>query len=198
MDHLANFTPLWEALGVKDGREYCRNRMRNANIRKQMRINEVEQRAARRAFIFRAAVVSPTWDEDDAARERRIDQLGHLALPYALAHMESRIQRAARVATGPDDPRFMTTSARATRRYERIRGVYERYERDERMGMLAIAGQLLDELEHDEDSPCDDEFEALEHLETYADIVRVQELEDVENGAEFDIASAGEMSDDGA
>ena len=188
MHRLADFAPLWEALGVKDGREYCRNRTRRAIIRRQTRINEAVQRAARYSFLFRSAVVDIDWVAVRDSTEKRIEELGGSKLTQARAQMELRLQHVAEVTDGPDDPRFQAASARARRQYENVLTVYERAESDERRRACAMVDDLMEDLLYVDETLCEDE--AFEHLDGQVSAVCLAEIVAAEeNYTDFDAAS---------
>ena len=163
MHRLADLAPLWAALGVKDCREYCRNRTRRAIIRRQTRINEAVQRAARYSFLFRSAVVEIDWEAVRDSTEQRIGELGGTRLVQARAQLEHRLQHIAEVTDGPLDPRFQAAAARARRQYDDIRTTYEREESDERRRACAIVDDLMEDLLYSGTTMCEDE--AVDYLD---------------------------------
>ena len=185
MNRLAELTPLWETLGAKDGREYCRDRTRRALVRKQTKINEAVQRAARCSFLFRSALVGIDWVEVRDSTEQRIAELGGTRLIQARTQLEHRLQHIAEVTDGPLDPRFQAAAARARRQYDDIRTTYEREESDERRRACAIVDDLMEDLLYSGATMCEDE--AVDYLDGQVSGVCLAEIVAAEeNYADFD------------
>ena len=185
MDRFADFPPVWEALGAKDGREYCRNRTRCAILRKRKMIKRAVQRSTRYSFIFRAvlkldipadALIESNWE--------RLDVIGGSKLKRAKDVWLSETADVLRETDGPDDPRYKAALTRATAQYNAIILNYTRVEYAERRAANAMAMAARESRQADGKPVCIDEV--LEQLDGQVFEVCEREIEEAMSYAALD------------
>ena len=145
MEFFSDFEPVWAALGAGSGREYCRERSRQAVIRNQKRINVVAQDSARRLFLFQACVKDPGDSARGGAAFARAAQLGGDVLQRERERTRVELEHAYDRGERHGDDSYDELVSRRMFRYGQVRAIYEERERLERAHLERVAKAVLDE-----------------------------------------------------
>ena len=183
MEFLSDFGPVWEALGSKSGRDYVRKRARATAIRRQRRINVVEQSAARRLFVFRSIVRDPGPAAKAKAAQKRVLQLGRKVLPHAGTRLVARLRGAILRGGGPGDPQFEALADRLNGNYFRLQAGFERIEAVERADLEQLADRIAADFREE---ALGSESGLLGRMEDVAAQLREADLEQVAVDEHFD------------
>ena len=185
---------VWSYLGVANGGKYCKARAKAAAVYRQKLVNAVEQKAARRMFLFKAAAVDTDEDTKNKAIRDRVLELAPPTVASRVKRLDDKLVRADQLGVVGVGMLIHTKRDELLEDYRRAEAT-ERETMDKLAKRVKTIARRLSPLGA---APCDVQKETLAQLTFFATDMHLEDLEAAEEACvDFVKAPADEDEDMG-